>query len=173
MGNWNSLREERLGVLLHYDDSASDAGAVEWLLQDPRCRVSYNWLVLDSGQLVTVAPEDARAWHAGVCRPSIPALTYHDANSAFYGIAWAGRAGEEVTPAALTAIVALIRRLFQKHHWPTTETWRITGHGAEAWPRGRKIDPTGPNPHRPVLSVPLVQCLVSGWADVVAGASTP
>lgn len=158
--NYGTLTEERLGVLLHYDDSASDAGAVEWLLKDPRCKVSYNWLVLDDGQVVEVAPWDKRAWHAGKCRPSSPRLTYRDANSAFYGIAWAGRDRQAITPAALVALLDLVRGLFQQHHWPLTDSWRITGHDLEAWPRGRKIDPTGTEKARPVLSVELVQRLL-------------
>ncbi len=156
-GNYNSLREERLGVMLHYDASASDAGAVDWLTKDPRCRVSYNWLVLDDGTLVEVAPEDKRAWHAGVCRPSRPQLPYKDANSAFYGIAWAGTDGEQCPAAALVSIIDLCVRLFNKHHWPLTDTWRIVGHEEEAWPRGRKVDPTGSKPKRWVLDTVLVR----------------
>jgi N-acetyl-anhydromuramyl-L-alanine amidase AmpD len=158
--NYGKLTEERLGVLLHYDDSASDPGAVEWLLKDARCKVSYNWLVLDDGRVVEVAPADKRAWHAGVCKPSSRQLPYRDANSAFYGIAWAGRDQQAITPAALVALLDLVRGLFTAHHWPLTDSWRITGHDREAWPRGRKIDPTGTEKARPVLSVELVQLLL-------------
>lgn len=151
LGNWNKCRESRLGIVLHYDDSTSDAGALEWLLKDPRCHVSYNWIISDDGTLTAVAPEDARAWHAGVCRPSSAQLTYRDANSALYGIAIAASGKDHATPAQLDAVAALCRRLFAKHGWAHSETWRITTHSREAWPRGRKVDCEGTRPHDPVL----------------------
>ena len=46
----------------------------------------------------------------------------------------------------------LIRRIFERHGWHVTETERLTTHSAEAWPRGRKIDPEGPDPNNPILS---------------------
>lgn len=154
MANWNSLREPRMGCMLHYDASTSDSGAVAWLLHDPRCKVSYNFLILDDGRMVAIAPPEARAWHAGICRPSVPRLAYRDANSAFYGLSLAATVGEVGTAAAKQAMVDLIRALFGRHDWDTqTDGWRIVGHASEAWPRGRKIDPTGPDPAHPVLSV--------------------
>lgn len=153
-GNWGLLRQDRVGIMLHYDGSVSDAGAVEWLTRDPRCRVSYNWLVLDDGKLVEIAPDHARAWHAGVCRPSNGALLpYRDANSAFYGIALATGAGAPATPAAFATIIRLCRALYRQNGWLDSETWRIVGHNTEAWPRGRKPDPVGPDPKHPVLDV--------------------
>lgn len=147
--------------MLHYDDSASDKGAVDWLMHDPRCHVSYNMLVLDDGEWVEIAPSTARAWHAGVCRPSVPQFTYKDANSAFYGIAAATNAKQPVAKAQFDAIVGLCRGLFTRHGWDRKETWRITGHDREAWPRWRKIDPTGPNGDRQILSVDAVRAAVS------------
>jgi N-acetyl-anhydromuramyl-L-alanine amidase AmpD len=165
--NYNAVREERLGVMLHYDGSTSDAGAVQWLLRDSRCKVSYNWLVLDSGEVVEIAPPDARAWHAGVCRPSHPTLRYRDANSAFYGLSLAATVGQTATSEAKAAIVDLCRVLFIRHGWdPEREGWRIVGHETEAWPRGRKIDPTGPNPSHPVLEVEEVRELLRQLARV-------
>lgn len=154
LGNWNRLREPRLGVMLHYDDSASDPGAVEWLTRDPRCRVSYNWLVLDDGTVVEIAPANARAWHAGVCRPSDPQrLRYRDANSAFYGIAIAASGRDTATAAQFDAVQRLVVDLFRRHGWSFAEPWRVTTHRREAWPRGRKIDIEGPNPASPVFPV--------------------
>ena len=126
--------------MLHYDASVSDAGAVEWLLFSPSCKVSYTWLVLDDGTVVNVAPKRARAWHAGDCRPS-GALKYEDANSTYYGIAVAARDGDTVTPAQWAAVRDLTVALFGEHRWPVSSvTWRLTDHAAEAWPRGRKVD---------------------------------
>lgn len=150
MTSWGTvLHEPRQGVLLHYDGSASDEGAAGWLFSDPG--VSYNWLILDNGAQHAIAPIDARAWHAGVCRSSDPRLEYSDANSAFYGIALAARPPDVATQAARDAIARLVVSLFARHGWPRWETWRIVGHGSEAWPRGRKQDPIGPDPLNPVL----------------------
>jgi N-acetyl-anhydromuramyl-L-alanine amidase AmpD len=138
LGNWNKVRGQRLGIMVHYDASSSDAGAVQWMLRDPACAVSYNWLILDDGEVVAVAPAGARAWHAGGCRSSDPRLPYKDANSAFYGIALAAKGTDTATPAQREALVKLCLRLMKLHRW--TEVWRITSHALEAWPRGRKVD---------------------------------
>lgn len=162
LGNWNRRREERIGIMVHYDDSASDAGAQAWLMEDPACKVSYNVLILDNGSRVEVTPTDARAWHAGVCRPSDPRLRYRDANSAFYGVALAQDWNDPVTDAALLSLVGWCATIFRLHGWGLkTEGWRIVGHDTEAWPRGRKVDPTGLDKAHPVLSVARVRELVA------------
>lgn len=138
LGNWNKVRGQRLGIMVHYDASSSDMGAVQFMLRDPSCKVSYNWLILDDGEVVPVAPAGARAWHAGNCRPSDARLPYTDANSVFYGIALAAKGSDLATPAQKEALVKLCLRLMRLHKW--TDTWRITSHALEAWPRGRKVD---------------------------------
>ena len=151
-GQYSDLREERKGVMLHYDASGTDEGAVAWFA-DPRCRVSYHYLVLDDGSYVSVAPLDRRAWHAGVCRPSDPErLPYRDANSAFYGVAAATNDQVDVTPLQLLTVAWLTRRLFEREGWPVTDVWRIVGHSSEAWKRGRKTDPEGADPKNPIFS---------------------
>ena len=159
--NWGELREPRMGLMLHYDASSSDAGALDWLTKDPRCKVSYNWLVLDNAHIHAIAPGDKRAWHAGVCRSSDIRLPYTDANSAFIGIAIAATDGETATEAQMDSTVLLCQSLMLAHRWHRSETWRIVGHDTEAWPRGRKHDPTGSNPEKPVLSVAEVRRRVS------------
>lgn len=141
-GNWNTLYESRKGICLHFDASASDAGAVEFLLRDPACKTSYNKLILDDGTVVEVAPDHARAWHAGVCRPSEQVPTYKDANSAFYGVAFAAREKDVVTPEQFQAAVRLLTQYMRKHGWTDVQR-HITDHAAEAWPRGRKTDIRG------------------------------
>lgn len=163
--NWGARRESRLGIMLHYDASAGlDVDALGWF-SDPRCRVSYNWLYLDDGAEHEIAPDDARAWHAGACRPSDPArLAYGDANSAFWGLAWAGggRPGDVCPEAARAAIVRRCVTLFRRRGWPAEETWRIVSHRSEAWPRGRKDDPEGPgHPRRTVLSTHEIRSRVA------------
>jgi N-acetyl-anhydromuramyl-L-alanine amidase AmpD len=143
LGNFNRVRGQRLGIMLHYDDSTSDASGIQWLTKDPACHVSYNIAVQDDGVVVAVTPEDARAWHAGVCKSSGEKLVYTDANSAFYGIAITANAKDHATARQLAAMVDVCVRLFRKHRWPLTQTWRITTHAIEAWPRGRKVDCEG------------------------------
>lgn len=165
--NYNGLIAPRMGVMLHYDDSASDRGALGWLTADPTCKVSYNVLVTDDGVGHEIAPLDKRAWHAGVCVSSDPVrLPYRDANSAFYGVAVAARDGEVVTPAQFAGVVGVVAMLAAKHGWDLRyEGWRIVGHNTEAWPRGRKVDPVGLTPNRPVLSVAAVRAAFAPAAE--------
>lgn len=149
---WGALREPRIGVMIHFDASSSDAGGVAWF-SDPKCNVSYQFLVLDDGGFVRIAPDDARAWHAGACQPSDPRLPYKDANSAFYGIAAATNEKTDVTPLQTATIAFLTRLYFNRHSWPVTDLWRIVGHRTEAWPRGRKSDPEGADLANPILAV--------------------
>jgi len=159
-GHYNSkLRDERLGVMLHYDGSVSDRGAVSWF-EHPDCRVSYQLLVLDDGSYVRIAPDTARAWHAGVCRPSSEELPYTDANSAFYGVSVATNDRVDVTPLQALTAAWLVRRYFEAHGWPVTDLWRIVGHETEAWPRGRKTDPSGGVGSNPILTVEDIRSLV-------------
>ena len=137
--NWGVLREKRLGVMLHYDGSASDAGALSWF-KHPDCKVSYNKLVLDPGNVVQIAPDDKRAWHAGICRPSTPDLVYADANSAFYGLCIAARPGDPFHLPQKGTMIRLMVEYFQTEGWPLSESWRLTSHHLEAWPRERKVD---------------------------------
>jgi len=159
--NYGHLREKRVGVMLHYDASAGDVGAVAWLTRDPRCEVSYNRLILDDGLNVKVAPDDARAWHAGVCKPSSNVPRYVDANSAFYGISIAAKKGDTITPLQFDAVVLQVKLWFEEEGWSLTETHRITSHHLEAWPRGRKVDIQGVNGYDLVN----VQAAVSGRSD--------
>jgi N-acetyl-anhydromuramyl-L-alanine amidase AmpD len=156
VGNWNAMREPRVGIMLHYT-GGSFQGSVAWC-RNPRSKVSYNWIIDVGGDEELLAPGTARAWHAGVCRPSDPRLQYTDANSAFYGIAIAATTGETATDAQVATVIRLCQRLFQQERWrPETEAWRVVGHDTEAWPRGRKVDPTGPDPRNAVLSVATIR----------------
>lgn len=165
-----TIREPRLGVMLHYDGSAADLPGLKWLLKDPACKVSYNDVIDDKGAYHQVAPEDARAWHAGTCRTSDPRLPYTDANSAFYGVAVLCDGDDLTTGAQLLGVAERAAYYFRKHGWPATETWRIVGHKSEAWPRDpsatppryRKVDPDGERKDGlPVLDVQVVRKLVA------------
>ena len=158
-GQYGNLREPRIGIMVHYDASSSDAGAVSWF-GDPRCKVSYNVLVLDDGSWVQIAPDGKAAWHAGVCRPSEARLTYRHANSAFYGLAVATNEKVDVTPLQMLTAAFLTRRYFEREGWPVTDTWRVVGHRTEAWPRGRKSDPEGSDLKNPILAVEDIRQLL-------------
>lgn len=153
------LREPRMGVMVHYDGSTNDDAGLAWF-SDPACAVSYQVEVTDEGRWAQIAPDSARAWHAGACRSSDPRLPYKDANSAFYGISALTDDKYQVTTAQLLTMAWKIRMYFRVHRWDPSETWRIVGHDTEAWPRGRKADPTGPNPKNPILAIEDVRWLV-------------
>jgi N-acetyl-anhydromuramyl-L-alanine amidase AmpD len=140
LGPWNRLREERQGVMLHYT-GGSDLSGVRFLLFDPSCQVSYNWLYLDDGTCANVAPAGARAFHAGACRRADGTIAYTDANSAFYGIAIAAEPGDRATARQRALVIEHVVALFRAHGWPAEEVpARLTDHAREAWPRGRKVD---------------------------------
>lgn len=168
-GRYGTVAAPRMGVMLHYDGSMSDAGSVSWF-GDPRCHVSYQTLVLDDGSWVRIAPDDRRAWHAGWCKTSDELLLpYRDANSAFYGVAVATTDGVDVTLIQALTVAWLVRSYFQLEGWSIADTHRIVGHSAEAvYPvghrlagqRGRKTDPEGTDPLNPILSVQDIRDLL-------------
>lgn len=158
--NANTLREDRIGVMVHY--SAGDfAGTVAWC-KDPKSKVSYNAVIAPDGAVVVIVPWTLRAWHAGVCKPSSDQLHYTDANSAFEGIALSG--GPEFGPPTdhqRKALAMLLQERFYARKWSPTETWRIVSHASEAWPRGRKDDPEGPH-HDWLLMADVRRSLTEG-----------
>lgn len=140
----------RRGIMIHFDDSSNDASAEEWFA-DKRCHVSYNRLYLDNGDVVQITPTmEHAAWHAGVCLTA-------NANRVFYGLAAATDTKTPVTAKQLESIAHDCAALFVLNRWPATDvTARIVGHEDEACDAhgklGRKIDPTGLHPDRPILS---------------------
>lgn len=162
--NANALREPRIGALIHY--SAGDfVSTVDWC-RNPTSKVSYNAVIAPDGAAVQVVPWELRAWHAGVCRPSTTSRAYTDANSAFYGIALAG--GPTFGPPAdaqRMTLNSILHDRFEAHGWPVVEWWRIASHGAEAWPRGRKEDPEGPDKANPWLSLDDVRSALAVTAQ--------
>lgn len=167
--NWGKLTERRIGIMLHYDASVTDEGSIEWLA-GPEIKVSYNWIVMDSGNIIPIAPEDARAWHAGCCKSDDARLVYRDANSAFYGLSVAATSGDRATVEAKRSILAMCLTLFGNHQWPISETWRIVSHRTQAvfckgHPRageyGRKSDPEGPDLLHPVLNTNEIRGMLS------------
>lgn len=146
--------------MLHFDASGSDEGSISWLAS-PTIKATYNWIVMDTGNIIPLAPEDTRAPHAGWCASDDPRLVYRDANSAFYGIAIAATDGDVATREAKRSVSALCQHCFAKHAWPVAQVWRIVSHRTQAiYPpghplarqRGRKHDPEGLDPAHPVMN---------------------
>ncbi len=158
----DTIRCPRMGVMLHYDASSSDAGALSWL-QHPDVNAGYELVVLDDGSWGRLAPSGARVWHAGKTRSSDPErLPYpnNEANSAFHSIAILNSGREDVTSRQLLTVAWLTHRIFESHGWNPSEGWRVVGHSSEAWPRGRKADPEGANSRNPILSPDDVRSLL-------------
>lgn len=154
--NANAPKEKRVGVMVHYS-AGSYASTCDWCRQ-PKSGVSYNEVIGPKGEVDVIVPDTLRAWHAGVCRSSDPKrLPYRDANSAFYGIALSGGPPTLPTARQKEVLVQQIRAAFDRFGWDRSETWRIVGHDTEAWPRGRKQDPTGPDKARPWLSLAAIR----------------
>jgi N-acetyl-anhydromuramyl-L-alanine amidase AmpD len=133
--NFGQLTIPRQGVMVHYDASSSDAGALQWF-RDPAFRFSYNRVFLDDGRRVNLvaAPGDRSsfhraAYHAGVCRTQETPYPVHSANQAFYGLAITAAGGDVVKPPQYQALLEDVVAIFRVHRWPAREAaTRIVGH---------------------------------------------
>jgi murein L,D-transpeptidase YcbB/YkuD len=165
---YRELASPRFGCMIHFDDSSSDESAWRWFT-DPACKVSYNRLYLDNGDVVSIADDDHAAWHAGACLTA-------NANSSFYGQSAATNATTPATKKQLDAMIEDTARMFRFHHWPLTDVnRRIRGHDEEAiftrantpkrpdlWGKlGRKIDPTGLLPGRKIINLDAYKTVVA------------
>lgn len=148
-------KTKRQGIMLHFDDSSEDKWAVAWF-RDPACKVSYNRLYLDNGDVVEITPTiEHVAWHAGVCTVKL-------ANTKYYGLAAATNTKVKVTQKQFDSIVNDCAALFQINGWPKSDVdKRIVGHEDLACfangKLGRKIDPTGYHKDAPILSTVAVR----------------
>lgn len=168
----------RQGCMIHFDDSSSDRGGIQWLR---RAKLGYTWAVRDDGGIVQLEPPGLKTPHAGTCRTP-------NANSVFYGIAALTNNVTPATPEQLEAIATIVVCCWRYHRagangWgePSTAALirRIQGHDTQAvYPKvypadhpkagqphplagklGRKVDPTGYDPKTrkprtpPILSV--------------------
>jgi N-acetyl-anhydromuramyl-L-alanine amidase AmpD len=165
---YDTVRVPRVGVCLHYDGSSSDAGGLSWLQGLP-VKASYNLVVLDDGSWGIIAPLDTAAWHAGKSRSSDPArLPYPEnmANHALYGVCVLTNDKVDVTSRQTMTAAWLTARLFARHGWSRTDLYRVTTHRAEAWARGRKMDPEGGDLLNPIMSAQDVRDLVPLFTEV-------
>lgn len=149
--------EKRVGVCWHYDGSRTDAGAENWF-DDPAFKLSYGRAYTDGGRRIRLTPSITnRAYHMGKCRTD---ARVKGANGAFYGLCITAGAGQQATAAQFEAICRDTADIARYHQQRGDKGWELsnigywlTGHEVWATPKGRKIDPTGADPDRPVLSL--------------------
>jgi hypothetical protein len=167
----------RRGVMVHFDDSSSDRGALSWF-RDPAFRLSYNRAYRDDGTRIRITPSiHHAAYHAGVCliERGVPTqalngtnFRYGGANTGYIGFAVTAAAHDRVTEPQLESLAIDIAVVFRAAGWsPEDVDYRIVGHDSRAifnprdnptepslWGQlGRKIDPTGFDPDNPVVDL--------------------
>jgi peptidoglycan hydrolase-like protein with peptidoglycan-binding domain len=162
----------RVGVAWHYDGSHTDKGAQNWF-DDPAFKLSYTRAYTDGGRRIRLAPSVMnRVYHMGACRTD---ARVKGANSAFYGLCITAGTGHQATAAQFEAICRDTADIARFHQARGDTGWELsnidywlTGHETWATPKGRKIDPTGANPRKPVLSLAAGRLRV---AELLAGAA--
>jgi N-acetylmuramoyl-L-alanine amidase len=122
-------------LLLHYTGMKDAASAIQWLC-NPIAEVSCHYVVMEDGRIFQLAPESARAWHAG--RSSWKGET--DINSSSIGIEIVNPGHEfgyvDFPDAQIESVTALCRDISSRWSIPPE---RVLAHSDVA-PR-RKQDP--------------------------------
>ncbi len=135
--NFNERRDGRRPdiILLHYTGMRTGAEAEAWLA-NPVSQVSCHYVVRESGAVIQMVPEAARAWHAG--RGSWKGEG--DINSCSIGIEIVNPGHEhgysDFTAAQIDSVCALCRDIAAR--WNIAPE-RILAHSDTA--PGRKVDP--------------------------------
>lgn len=166
----------RRGIMLHFDDSSSDASGIGWF-RSPQFKLSYNRAYADDGRRVRLTESITHAaWHAGVCKIEDGVIKaklasgyeYGAANTAYYGLCVIAGLGDLTHDQQFTSLVYDAAVICRYHGWTEADLDRvIVGHNEKAifnprdnptrkdlWGKlGRKIDPIGTNPNHPVLSI--------------------
>ena len=123
-------------LLLHYTGMPGTAEtALRWLCS-PESQVSSHYFVFDDGRILSLVPEERRAWHAGAARWAGET----DINSRSVGIeiANSGHPGglPDYPATQIAALIALCRDVLGRHPIPPH---RVLAHSDVA--PGRKLDP--------------------------------
>ena len=118
-------------VVIHYTAMASAAAACNTLC-NPATQVSAHYLIAQDGTVLSLVPEDLRAWHAGAGRWG--AVT--DVNSHSIGIELANDGVSPFAAPLMDALEDLLRAMMPRWDIPPA---RVIGHSDMA-PQ-RKIDP--------------------------------
>jgi N-acetylmuramoyl-L-alanine amidase len=133
--NWNERAEPISMVVLHYTEMQSAAAALQRMC-DPAAEVSAHYLITEEGQVVSLVPEEKRAWHAGVSYWR----GHTDVNGKSIGIELdhPGHAlgYREFSQPQFEALVPLLARIVRTYDIPRAN---VVGHSDVA--PARKIDP--------------------------------
>ena len=119
-------------VILHQTTNATVDKALA-TLTDPTRKVSAHYLIGRDGAVLQLVDEAARAWHAGASRWG----GMSDLNSASIGIELDNTGEEPFAEAQITALLALLAELRERHRIPAAN---VLAHGDVA--PGRKVDPS-------------------------------
>jgi N-acetylmuramoyl-L-alanine amidase len=133
--NWDERKLPVSMVVLHYTGMQTAAEALARLC-DPEVKVSAHYLIDEDGAVVSLVPEEKRAWHAG--RSFWRGIT--DVNSASVGIElvnpgheWGYRPFPE---AQMEALLPLLADIIERHNIARAN---VVGHSDVA--PARKLDP--------------------------------
>ena len=118
-------------VVIHYTAMQTAQAALKTLC-NPENEVSAHYLIAEDGEVLSLVPEDLRAWHAGV--GAWGSVT--DVNSRSIGIELANPGNCPFAAAQMDALEDLLRGI--KVRWGIRPE-RVIGHSDMA--PGRKIDP--------------------------------
>jgi N-acetylmuramoyl-L-alanine amidase len=122
-------------LLLHYTGMPDAQQALDWL-SDPESKVSSHYFVFEDGRVLSLVPEERRAWHAGAARWGDAT----DINSRAIGIEIANPGHPGGLPpypdAQIEALIALCREIVGRNPIPPH---RVLAHSDVA--PGRKLDP--------------------------------
>jgi N-acetylmuramoyl-L-alanine amidase len=122
-------------LLLHYTGMPDAEQSLAWLC-NPDSNVSAHYFVFENGRVLSLVPEERRAWHAGASRWGDAT----DINSRSVGIEIAnpGHPGglPDFPDAQIEALIGLARGIVERHPIPPH---RVLGHSDVA--PGRKLDP--------------------------------
>lgn len=133
--NWNERKLPVSMVVLHYTGMRTAEEALERMC-DPAAEVSAHYMVDEDGTVISLVPEDKRAWHAG--RAYWRGIT--DVNSASIGIELVNPGHEwgyrPFPPAQMDALLPLLADIKNRHDIPRAN---VVGH-SDVSP-ARKDDP--------------------------------
>jgi N-acetylmuramoyl-L-alanine amidase len=118
-------------IVLHYTAMESAAAALARLC-DPAAEVSAHYLIAETGEVLSLVAEEARAWHAGAGAWGGAG----DVNSASIGVELANRGAEPFAGAQMAALERLLGQVMARWAIPPEG---VIGHSDMA--PGRKGDP--------------------------------
>lgn len=118
-------------VVIHYTAMQSAHAALKTLCH-PDTEVSAHYLIAEDGEVLSLVPEDLRAWHAGAGQWG----SVTDVNSHSIGIELANPGNCPFAAAQMDALEELLTGI--KARW-SIRPERVIGHSCMA--PGRKIDP--------------------------------